>query len=392
VSIDPGLAADAEKTADKHVLYLGLDVSLTIDDATSPVVDADHSAVHVARAGQRHRVPLRLGGTFQTNVVPRVGRSAIHIENLSDELTYSRQADPRKDAMAQEMILATAQSAEQEFAEAELYRTQADVDLALVAQAVAEAEAARRGWSSYHRGPSAEQLAAASTASRNYAAAISSNRYSSRNTAQALAGGDGDFNALAIQCTLSSPEPVRRPYAVMRVFLRKPEKPDEPLSSIRFFRLPDLGPKPRKVQLLHENLPAGFSLDRYELHVYSQGEELPTNLSPHRVELTLDEVHQFFVLKHISEHSSGDAPIAIVRELLDHDLRQHVSDDQLNRAVDVTVDAAGRVTNLELEPHTAQSPDAYISSVLQNVRFLPAVQKGKPIAGKGRFVLSEFLQ
>lgn len=389
-----GLLPAAETNAPaegKHVLYLGLDVSLTLNDVTSPVVDADNLAVQVDANGQRRRFLLRHGGDFKTAVVPRVAKSSVTIERLREERTYSRGTDPRKQALAQQMILATAQAAAEEHAERQMLDAQRNVDAALSAQGAARAAAAANPQLRVtHTGPSADQLQAASSAASSFSSLHSSPLYDI-NTLGADAAGRDAFNALGVNFTISAPAPLKDVYGVMRVLFTDPAKPTQQASSIRFFSLPDLQPKPTKVFFLHEHLPPGYKLERYEIHVYSGGREIATNLSNNRVELTLDEIHQFLVLKHLSEHAGGSGPVAIATELLDHDLAAHVTKEMMNLAVDVAVDEKGRVTSLTLDPRSSSGPVAYITSVLRETRFLPAIERGKPVAGSGRFVLEEFL-
>jgi len=388
-------AARAEDTPagmkEMHVLYLGLDVSLTINDTTGPVVDADNQAVQILQGGRRTRVPLRYGGDFTTAVVPRVARSSITIAGLQDEQTFSRGSDPRRDAVAQQMIMATAQSAAEELAGREMRNALDAVDASAAAQAATERIAAANPlYTVTTTGPTTGQQAAAESATSNFSNTFADPAFSSHLGGDGLSGPDA-YDALGVRFTLSSPEPRKHVYGVMRVFLFAPDKPRDRVSSIRFFAVPDLKAKPTKMFFLHENLPAGFKLDRYEIHLYSDGEEIATNLSNNRVELTRNEIHQFLILKYVSEQNGGEAPVAIAVEVLDNDLRNHVPAEQMNRAVDVTVDANGRVTALKLEPANWSGPDAHIGAVLREVRFLPAVRKGKPVAESARFVLSEFL-
>lgn len=373
------------------MLYLGLDVSLTINDQTGPVVDADNQAVQIEQNGRRMRVPLRYGGNFQTAVVPRVARSSITIDAVREERTFSRGSDPRLDALAQQMIMATAQSAAEEVAAREMRDALAAADGAALAQGATEQIAAENPlYTVTTSGPTGDQLGAASSSMSNFSSTMSGSTYSSQLDGAGLAGQDA-YDALGVRFTISSPEPLKNVYGVMRVFLFAPDKPKERASSIRFFSVPNLQAKPTKMFFLHENLPPGYKLDRYDIHIYSEGREIATNLSNNRVELTRSEIHQFLVLKYVAEQNGGSASVAIATEVLENDLRDHVPADQMNRAVDVTVDASGRVTALKLEPSSWAGPDAHITEVLREVRFLPAVRQGKPVSDNARFVLSEFL-
>ena len=387
----PATSRAEEPSPAKHVLFLGLDVSMNVEDATCPVVDADNASVRIVRNGERQRVSLRLGGDFRTTVVPRVGNSSVVIEDLRDERAYTPGTDPTANALAQQMTMTLAQQDSQQSAEVAMGAASRTVEAASIAQSEGALEAAKTGWANYATGPSSDQLDAAANAMANFDASHAIPVYGTETQGQGLDGTGTGENALALHFTVSSPDPVAKPYGVVRVLYRSPDRPNEQLASIRFMQLPPLGPKPRRVSFLNEGLPAGYTLDRYEVHIYTDGRELPTNLSKNRAELSLDEIQQFLLLSYLAENPEGDAPVQIAGELLDNDLRQFVPPEQMNRAVDVDVDDAGKVTSIALENVPWEGPDAYITSVLKATRFLPAVHRGKPVAGHARFVLSEFL-
>jgi hypothetical protein len=138
-------------------------------------------------------------------------------------------------------------------------------------------------------------------------------------------------------------------------------------------------------------LPPGFTIATEELHVYKGAREIVTNLSKNRVELSVDEVHQFFILQRLVQHASGDAPVEVIPALLENDLRDFVPEEQMNRGVHITVDAGGHVTEVKLDPVNGNAPDAYIETALRAIRFYPAIVHGKVFSGQGTFVLSEFI-
>lgn len=381
--------SDSEQPA-RHVLYLGLDVGMQVEDTMTPVVNADDVSVDVELNGARRRFPLRLGGQFRASVVPRVGKSEVRIDDLREEKGFSRGNDPHRQAAAQELILTTAQSAREDLAARAMRVEIEKADAQNIGHGKTLRAAYGTEWNVYTSWNNGDDTA---NAMRAYDIALGTRIDSSQNS------GDGQrthndeqiYDALGISFKVSSPVAVEHAYGIIRTFYRSPEKPEEQLSSVRFFGLPDLGPKPIKIYFHNEGLPRGFTLDNYAIHIYTNGRELATNLSKNRVELTLDEIHQFLVLKYGTENSGGNAPVGIATELLENELRAIVPPDQLNRAVDVVVNEQGRATKVTLEDTGWSSADAYLTNVLLETRYLPALRSHKPVTDTGRFVLSEFL-
>lgn len=378
-------------SAEQHILYLGLDVSVESDGETSPVVDADDMSVHVRNEGGRVRRALRQVRSLKTAVVPKVGRQLIEIQELEGEPTYSRATDPQRQAAAQQMLLISAQQAAEEVAAREMRLAQEALDASSVAEGIGVAEARRLGYPTPASAPSPQQFSAATSSATAYASALAVPAHSGAQFGSGPLSTSGRFDAFALNFKITAAESVGRAYGVFRLLLRRPEDPETPVSFVRFFNLPRLGPKPTRITVLHEGLPPGFTVDRYEVHIYENGRELVTNLSSNRVALSLDEIHQFFILQYMAEHPEGAAPVGIITALLGEDLREHVTGDQLNRSVEVEVDATGRATAVVLETAAARETDPRLASMLRDVRYLPALHAGQPVSGKARFVLSEFL-
>jgi len=317
----------------------------------------------------------------------------VQIRDLLEEKTFSRGNDPHREAAAQQMIMMTAASAAAEVQERALIDVEGNIQAAGRAIAWAREQVRQNPeWAVSHPGPSATQLDLSASSSQGLADAAANPAFSNRTEGAGLTThGDEDiYDALGISFQVSAPEEIGDAYGVIRVFFRTPEKPDELLTSIRFSGLRNVGPKPQKVFFLHEGITPGFTLENYDIHVYTNGRELATNLSKNRVELTLDEIHQFLILKYGTENSGGGAPVGIAVELFDNDLRALVPDDQKNRGVEVVVNAEGRATKVTLENSGWSSADAYLVQTLMQVRNLPALRNHKPVSDTGRFVLSEF--
>jgi hypothetical protein len=363
---------------------MGLDLSLSLDDANWPVVDADSRSVDVRQNTRSRRVLLRHVEHFGIEVLPKVSKVSVTIDAFAGERCYDPNTDPQKQAIAQHMIMQTAQSAREEIAGRKWRLAE---EAAQVARASGGGGAGGAGGGN---GGGAEP-SAVDAAFAEYAAVLSSPQFGSSLDGAGMARDESKLDAYLVRFEISAPVSIRDAYAVLRLTVRDPARNGQLAQALKFMRLPALGPKPQKISFLAQGLPPGFTVESQKVHVYAQGEEFATNVADLRLELSADDVHQFFVLQYVTEHASGDAPVGIIPALLENDLAGHVPAEQRNRAVDVTVDAGGRVSEVRLEPSGWDGPDAYIISVLRQTRCYPAVVRGRPAAGTARFVLAEFI-
>jgi hypothetical protein len=177
---------------------------------------------------------------------------------------------------------------------------------------------------------------------------------------------------------------------VLRLFVRDPAKPSVVAPVHRFFRLREIGPEPRKVTIAQDRLPRGFALDEYSVHLFLGGGELPTTVSKNRLDVTRAEAHQFLILQHLQRHGRKDVPVALIPALLAPELEELIPVDRANALIDVVVDAEGRVVALGPTPPAHDPLPADLAAALRQVCFLPALQKGAPVEGRGTFALSEF--
>jgi hypothetical protein len=82
--------------------------------------------------------------------------------------------------------------------------------------------------------------------------------------------------------------------------------------------------------------------------------------------------------------------VALIPALLAPELKELIPADRANALVDVVIDAEGRVVALGPTPPAHEPLPAGLVAALRQVCFLPALQNGTPVEGRGTFALSEF--
>jgi hypothetical protein len=201
---------------------------------------------------------------------------------------------------------------------------------------------------------------------------------------------EGGFDAFEVSFRVSSPEPLRDMLGLMRLDVRDSASPT-PVSVLKFFNLRDVGPKPRKVTLLQSGLPRGFAVAGYTIHLYLDGQELPTDLSQNRIEVSREEAHQFLVLRHTSANAHATLSAQLIPELVPDSTRAGLRATDPALTVEFQIDQNGKVTAASTSVVAADSALDHLNDLLRNIFFLPALQNGRPVASRGTFAISEIL-
>ncbi len=368
------------------VVFAGLDVALQTDDDACLVVNMDGDFVDVMRDG--HPVHVRLSGpqTFKTTTEVKVGRMSLNLSDISASRT-THDARSAQDGLDQYLTRQFVHEHGQVHADRAVRYFVAQEERIERADTVPqpfqvitpeERAAAKTGLAD---AVGAEVDAYSAGPLRGYAPDAGLNR----------GGAGGSSNAFAITFRAASPVPVKKTYALVRVIVRDPRAPATPLSSLGFYALPRIGPTARRIDLVQTGLPPGFAVDEYEVHIYIGGSEIPTSLSSHRIQVTADEAVQFLLTQYLSGNPAVDRPIRAVPALMPLDFCDHVPVGERGRTFDIDVDAQGVVTRLDLQPGATGVDEAYLDKTLREVRFLPALLHGVPVASTGRFALSELM-
>ena len=178
---------------------------------------------------------------------------------------------------------------------------------------------------------------------------------------------------------------------MLRLVVQDPARPDTHFSTIRFVPVPQIGPEPREVRLKIARLPVGFTVEQCDLHVFVNGREYATNLSPHRATVDENDAYRFLLLRYLGERASATLPPQIMIELVPPKLAASVPDDQRSLTVDFAIDREGRVVDLKM-PAAVAAVRSELVELLRSVRFYPGLVKGIPVESGGTFALSEFIR
>lgn len=165
-------------------------------------------------------------------------------------------------------------------------------------------------------------------------------------------------------------------------------KPGEEGLLIHAKALDPIGNKPKYIRVREGGLPRGFKYLDCTVHIYNRGQEVATNVSPKRVELSRDEASQYMIVEHLGANKGATVPAVPVPGTLPLSRRQGLSLDQLNRTLFARIGPDGSVLGVFLDPgcdHRLE--DAAPLAAIGDVLFKPALEQGKPREGMARFTL-----
>ena len=145
---------------------------------------------------------------------------------------------------------------------------------------------------------------------------------------------------------------------------------------------------PRKVTIRKGGFPQGFELEGFQVHLYDRGRELATNVAERRMTLTRDEAFKYVLLEYLAAHKGANVPATPAMARLPPDLRERLSGAQFTQTFYVKVTKDGLPQDAYVDPSCLQKvEDAYLQSVIADIRFNPELEKGQPVAGMARLKL-----
>jgi hypothetical protein len=193
----------------------------------------------------------------------------------------------------------------------------------------------------------------------------------------------GLFDAVEISFEVSAEKPLNSPYVVVIAQYREHNTP--PGASHHWIYAKALEPvdsKPRRVRFVQGGFPQGFQLEKFQVHLYDRGQELATNVAGKRVPLTRDEAFQYVLINYVSSHKGASLPATPAMGKLPADLRTRLGREQLTQFFYVKVSKDGLPVDAYVDESCSHKvEDPYLQSVIRDIRFHPALDKGRPVEG-----------
>ncbi|WP_069961243.1 hypothetical protein [Lacunisphaera limnophila] len=375
---DPVGAPASGETAKTQVLFMGADISVELDRSLHPLREATDHALIVDREGRSVEIPHRRVTDIRIKDVLKLSAARVAIDGLKAERAYAEGSDPFA-GMARNVTLAAGESAVADIAQGE--RMRADQSVAGAGAAVAAAG------NPEDRAAAGQMLAQAqgrlAAAEQAVTQAVQGAGYSSSLLERSQgAVGEERFDAIRLGFEIRAERDLERPYYALIALIRDPGSRTGDTRKWTYVK--PLGPmaagSTRKVRALQGGLPPGYVLESWDVHVYDRGEEVATNLSRKRVEVTEAEAQEFRIFEYIANHRGHTLPASPMDPVLVEAAWATLPAEQGRRTWHVRVDRNGWVTAVFADAAGKQpASDAGLVAVLKTLRFAPALAAGKPV-------------
>jgi hypothetical protein len=422
------LARGADEQKD-HVLFVGTDFGVLIKGQEYQVVDAGNRTVVFEDGGRRKEKPLRElpninihRGLKLTNVTAQIDKvEAV----LTSDATNADIADQTFNVMAMQTMADMARDhAYGQMVDADVGRAGVgSSQLLITGHDISVANAEQSQSSAFQNVVIAERLRASqqavmedlftstATAEANDgteveitpemthgAASLSvtgetphtkSAPEQKKVTKAVIDAGNGRSDHLDVEFTISSPTPLESAYVAITTEYTIP-KSNEVFRRILTERVGRIDAAPKKISIYETNYPEGFHLRTYLIAIYANGQEVATNLSETKMTMTRDEAYQYLMVDYIASHRGQTRPPAAVLMASRADLRQAIASAPANRPIYVSVDQDGNVVKISSDQTGRHGVDPSLRDALEKFRFIPALEKGVPTAGRAQLVVADF--
>lgn len=350
-------------------LFVGIDVKIMAGGDFKVVANYENSFAHVAEAG----VPKIYKHDFESidyDHTPRLGRNPISITNLkaSRERGMDRETLKWMNRQNQLRMYNDVQVDQLESQVNAAHQTASAQSETLapgeVKPEVRVAEQALQGY----------QLRSGQIADGTFYA----DRISGKTNVEP--------NALKISATVASPVTITDAYLA---FITRISSPDEGFTDHVFFHhVGKLGTEPREIEFYQEGFPEGFHLKTIDIHIFKNGREIVSNVSPKQLSLNRAELHEYVALERVSMDRGKTVPAEPIWTLAPPALLGSSDPHDFDFPVVVEVDDMGRVTGWDAKivlPST-------VETVLKDLVFKPALNAGEPVASQAEVSLRDFFQ
>ena len=367
-------AAEGEKD---HVLFMGADFGVEVDGKVCPVRDVSGSYWVVEKDGSEMRIATRRGN-FSLKVAPTLKlteRSAM-LADYSATVGYSPKNDPSV-RLTRALDNAAAANIGRETAV-----TQAEVAY-IHAAAVAQQVAASSGKATALGLPGTNPYE-----NRNYESAVSQAVVNQANagdvtdgepTAELYSQGK---DAVDVTFVATTDRELDDAYIVtVAKFRARGDKPGAYRNLIYARGIGTIDANRRTISVNEIGFPPGFELLDFELHLFHRGEELATNLSRKRVELTGDEAFEYVKTTYVGSNAGKTLPAEPAMGRLPSDFRSRLASGKFGNTIFVRVGSDGVPSDVYSDRDCSKKiEDPYIEAVVSGLRFTPALEAGKPVA------------
>jgi hypothetical protein len=368
--------AGAQAAPRQYTLFEGANISVNLANSLYPVRDVD-GADWVVDMGGKDTVVSGKNAPVNLKIVPmlKLTEQAAMIAGFKREASYTFANDP-----SVKLTRGISQAANVNAG----YQAAADQASAVNPTMINTGSAGGGKTSSGNNDPLAQDTAGD----------IAQNALAGADASIALAAKqdtEGGHDAMDIEFEISSPKPLQDPYLVTMTRFHPPGTEPGVVQSLVFAKaLAPIGASPSKIHFTEEGFPINYEVTDFQLHLYNHGIEVATNVSSKREEMSPDQAFDYVRKAYLDAHRSDTMHAVPVMGELPSDLRAHLAEGKYAEPFYVRVSKDGLANEAFSDAACSKRiDDPYLDSVVQTIRFKPALDNGKPVEGVALVNLSE---
>jgi hypothetical protein len=381
------MAGDAKPPNPRpYVLFMGTDLAVEREKKLYRVEDVSGSEFKIHVGQQEVLIPtLNRQLTLQVSNSLKLSGAAVYLDKLHSGPAYTPENDPNRKITEAAVQAAGAEALQtQAYGQMTFAESAAGLAAANVSAGTGTPEAADASRAAFEE--SQQNVAIANAGMSRDMNNVGANIH--RASVQL---DQENFDAVEASFKVSSDIPLDDPYMIVLFKFREPDaKGNASRLLVHAKSLPPIDRKPRYIRVIEGGMTPGFKLLDCEVHIYNRGEEVPTNASTKRVELTREEARQNLAMEHASANKGATLPASAVRGTLSDEQRQRLSHEQLTRTLFAKVSKDGAVLGVYSDADCSQPlDDASSKAVTNDLFFKPALREGKPTDGVAKLRLAD---
>jgi hypothetical protein len=373
-----GRGAEATSGEKPFTLFMGADIAVQLDGKACPVCSVSGSSWIVERNGKQEQIPTKTG-LLNLRITPvlKLTESVAALADVHSDAGYTEAADPvtrltraMNEAAAVDIGHTTAQNQAQA-----AYDHQQQILQSISASQIQHPVQLPGGPS----GPPSPT----NMVPQNAAAQLASASAAPDNDPEMMDHGATGMDAVKVSFVASAPRPIPSPYVVtVARFHERGTKPGTLRSLVYARQLGAIDRNPQAITFTEGGYSPGFELTEFQIHLYSGKDEIATSVSANRVALSRDEAFEYVRLEYVAAHPRGAVAAEAAMGHFPADFRQRLQEGKYHDTYYVKVTSDGVAGRVCLDRDCAHpADDAYLASVVANLRFMPALRDGKATGG-----------
>lgn len=198
-------------------------------------------------------------------------------------------------------------------------------------------------------------------------------------------------DAMEVDFNISAANPLHEPYIVtITKFHARGTQPGLVQNLVYAKALDPIYKQFSHIHFTEGGFPLDFELVDFRVHLYDRGIEVPTNLSPDRVEMTREEAFQYVKAEYISAHRGATRPPVPAMGKLPAQLPAKLAAGNYGDTFYVKVSKDGLAEESFADMGCSKRiDDPFLDEVVKGLRFKPALDQGKPVEGVSALNLSK---